>query len=96
MVIRLTSDSDGPDLPTAQLSSGNDDGVASLELPLDGKHLKAVSGGRWQTKQLPTSTHSMIAVTWAAASATGLSWSSMFAPTTPTPIALRTVSAASP
>ncbi len=34
----------------------------------------------------------IIASTWAAATASGLSWSLMFAPTTPTPIARRTVS----
>ena len=38
----------------------------------------------------------MMAFTFAAASSSGLIWSSMFAPTTPTPMALRTVPAGSP
>ena len=38
----------------------------------------------------------MTASTWAAASASGFIWSSMLAPTMPAPIALRTVSGASP
>jgi hypothetical protein len=38
----------------------------------------------------------MIAATSATASSSGFIWSSMLAPTTPTPIALRMVSAGSP
>ncbi len=63
--IRLTSPADRPDGPAAQLSSNDADGVASLDLPLDSAHLKAIGTGRWQTRELPTSTHSLVAVTWA-------------------------------
>jgi hypothetical protein len=46
------------------LSSHAGYGVNSLEIPLDSARLSALGGGRWQTKQLPTSTHSMVALTW--------------------------------
>ena len=66
-VARLSPE-DSADGPVAQLSSGGSDGVGSLELPLDSKHLTSVGSGRWKTKQLPTSTHSMVALTWASSS----------------------------
>ena len=65
--IRLASDSDRPKLPGMQLSATNF-GVDSLEVPLDAEHLTRLGGGRWQTQQLPTSTHSMVALTWARSS----------------------------
>ena len=52
------------DLPTLQLSSHGGSGVNSLDIPLDSQRLSALGGGRWQTRQLPTSTHSMVALTW--------------------------------
>ena len=64
-VARLSDAKDGDGLPTLQLSSHPDDGVAALDIPLDSRRLASVGDGRWQTKQLPTSTHSMVAVTWA-------------------------------
>jgi hypothetical protein len=49
------------------------------------------------TKSTPSSSATfMMSSTCCAASATGLSWSSMLAPTTPTPIARRIVSVALP
>ena len=61
---RLSQDSNGNDLPGLQLSSDAGYGVDSLDIPLDSARLNALGDGRWQTKQLPTSTHSMVAVTW--------------------------------
>ena len=63
-VARLSDFDEGEGLPGLQLSSHAEDGVESLDLPLDGRRLVPVGDGRWQTKQLPTSTHSMVAVTW--------------------------------
>ena len=60
---RLSGSDDG-DPGALQLSSHGEDGVASLDLPLDGRRLTSAGTGRWQTKQLPTSTHSMVALTW--------------------------------
>ena len=64
------SDSDGSDddLATLQLSSHGGSGVDSLDIPLDSRRLAALGGGRWQTRQLPTSTHSMVALTWTGGS----------------------------
>ena len=62
---RLSSNSGSDDLPGLQLSSHDSTGVASLDIPLDSRRLTSRGGERWQTKQLPTSTHSMVAVTWA-------------------------------
>jgi hypothetical protein len=62
-VARLT-DSDDRDVPGLTLSSDDGSGVDSLDIPLDGRRLEEVGRGRWQTRQLPTSTHSMVAVTW--------------------------------
>ena len=62
----------GPDrsdqLPTLALTSHAGFGVDSLDIPLDSRRLASLGGGRWQTKRLPTSTHSMVAVTWARGS----------------------------
>jgi len=46
------------------LSSHDGYGVDSLDIPLDSRQLTSLGGGRWQTEQLSTSTHSMVAVTW--------------------------------
>ena len=62
------SDRSDEDLPTLQLSSHGGSGVDSLDILLDSRQLTALGGGRWQTKQLPTSTHSMVALTWTRAS----------------------------
>ena len=67
---RLSSDSGSDDLPGLQLSSHDPTGVASIDIPLDSRRLTSLGGGRWQTKQLPTSTHSMVAVTWARSTRT--------------------------
>ena len=58
------SDSVERDLPSLQLSSDDGSGVQSLDIPLDSGRLDEVARGRWQTKKLPTSTHSMVALTW--------------------------------
>ena len=58
------SDSDERDLPALQLSSDDGSGVESLDIPLDSRRLAEVGRGRWQTRRLPTSTHSMVALTW--------------------------------
>ncbi len=57
-----TDRSDGP--PSLILSSHDGYGVDSLDIPLDSRRLSAAGGGRWQTERLPTSTHSMVALTW--------------------------------
>ena len=64
---RLSGSDEDDALPTLQLSSHPGYGVDSLDIPLDSERLQRVTGGRWQTKQLPTSTHSMVALTWTAA-----------------------------
>lgn len=48
---------------TLQLNSTSS-GVRSLEFPLGEDVLPATGNGQWRTGQLPTSTHSMVAVTW--------------------------------
>ena len=53
------------DLPALSLSSHAGYGVSSLDIPLDDRRLTSDGAGRWQTEQLPTSTHSMVALTWA-------------------------------
>ena len=58
------TDRSGP-VPALTLSSHAGYGVTSLDIPLDGRRLTSSGGGRWQTEQLPTSTHSMVALTWA-------------------------------
>ena len=65
---RLSGSDHDDDLPSLQLSSHPGYGVDSLDIPLDSKRLQPVGGARWQTKQLPTSTHSMVALTWTEAS----------------------------
>ena len=50
--------------PALALSSHAGYGVESLDIPLDGGRLTPLAGGRWETEQLPTSTHSMVALTW--------------------------------
>ncbi len=62
---RLARGSDGTDDPGALvLSSHAGYGVDSLDIPVDDRGLAALGDGRWQTEQLPTSTHSMVALTW--------------------------------
>jgi N-acetylmuramoyl-L-alanine amidase len=61
---RLSPDDDAGDVPALALSSHAGYGVSSLDIPLDSRRLEALDGGRWQTRQLPTSTHSMVALTW--------------------------------
>ena len=64
-VARLSgADKDDDGLPALQLSSHADAGVEALDIPLDSRRLFSADGARWQSKQLPTSTHSMVAVTW--------------------------------
>jgi hypothetical protein len=53
------------ELPALTLSSHAGYGVTSLDIPLDSRQLTSLGGGRWQTRQLPTSTHSMVGLTWA-------------------------------
>ena len=63
---RLFPGSDRSDpAPTLALTSHGGFGVDSLDIPVDSRRLSPLGGGRWQTKRLPTSTHSMVAVTWA-------------------------------
>jgi len=63
---RLSPGSDrSDDLPSLVLSSHAGYGVNSLDIPLDSRQLSPLGGGRWQTKQLRTSTHAMVALTWA-------------------------------
>ena len=40
--------------------------VAALHLPLGDDVLPRVAAGRWESRRLPTSTHSMVAFTWSA------------------------------
>lgn len=58
---------DRGDPPALQLSSHDSSGVESLDIPLGSQRLRAEGNGRWQTKQLATSTHSMVALTWTRA-----------------------------
>ncbi len=63
-VARLSSDHDEAGRRGAlQLSSHDGAGLASLDIPLD-RRLTAAGKDRWQTEQLPTTTHSMVGVTW--------------------------------
>ena len=64
-VARLAPGSEPSGKPASLvLSSHAGYGVTSLDIPLDSRRLSALGDGRWQTKQLPTSTHSMVALTW--------------------------------
>ena len=63
---RLSGSQESDGLPALQLTSHAGYGVDSLDIPLDSGRLASLGGGRWQTKRLPTSTHSMVAFTWAA------------------------------
>jgi hypothetical protein len=63
-VARLSSGSDRSQPPALSLASHAGFGVDSLDLPLDSRRLTALGDGRWQTSRLPTSTHSMVALTW--------------------------------
>ena len=63
---RLSGSDPSDGLPTLELSSYGGYGVEALDIPLDRGRLTALGDGRWQTEQLPTSTHSMVALTWAA------------------------------
>jgi hypothetical protein len=64
-VARLSSSDGADDSASALLLSSQDDtGVDSLDIPLDSRRLATVGEDRWQTRQLPASTHSMVAVTW--------------------------------
>ena len=56
------------ELPALALSSHAGYGVTALDIPLDSRQLAPSGGGRWQSKQVPTSTHSMVALTWARSS----------------------------
>ena len=54
-----------PHVPAGTLQLyGTSTGVQSLEFPLGDDVLPAVGNQRWQTADLPTTTHSMLAVTW--------------------------------
>ena len=61
----LLGGSDGAAAAVLQLQDTTD-GVQMLEFALGEDVLPAVGANRWQTEQLPTSTHSMVAVTWRA------------------------------
>jgi N-acetylmuramoyl-L-alanine amidase len=67
-VARLSSGSDRSKPPALALASHAGFGVDSLDLPLDSGRLTSLGDGRWQTNRLPTSTHSMVALTWARSS----------------------------
>ena len=67
-VARLSSGSDRGEPPALALASHAGFGVDSLDLPLDSGRLASLGDGRWQTNRLPTSTHSMVALTWARSS----------------------------
>ena len=65
-VARLAPGSEPSGKPASLvLSSHAGYGVTSLDIPLDSRQLTSSGDGRWQTRQLPTSTHSMVALTWA-------------------------------
>lgn len=64
----LLGGSDGAAAGVLQLQDTTD-GVQMLEYPLGADVLPAAGANRWQTEQLPTSRHSMVAVTWRAGSA---------------------------
>ncbi len=66
-VVRVTNGSD--DSPGGaggllELSSQGQGGVRALDLRLGDDLLPQVSGGRFRSAQLPTTTHSMVAFTW--------------------------------
>jgi len=66
-VVRVTSGTD--DAPGGaggllELSSQDKSGVGALDLRLGDDLLPRVSGGRFRSAQLPTTTHSMVAFTW--------------------------------
>ena len=68
---RLTLHPDNADTPPSEsaalaLSTHAGTDVASLHLPLVDNILPRVGAGRWESRQLPTSTHSMVAFTWNA------------------------------
>ncbi|WP_170259053.1 N-acetylmuramoyl-L-alanine amidase [Nocardioides psychrotolerans] len=66
-VVRVTSGSnDSPGGPGGrlELSSQDESGVDALDLRLGDDLLPQVSGGRFRSAQLPTTTHSMVAFTW--------------------------------
>ena len=57
------NDGDG----TLTLSTHAETDVQTLELPLGDQFLPSAGGRRWESRRLPTSTHSMVAFTWGAA-----------------------------
>ena len=68
---RLTLHPDDGDAPSAEadalaLSTHAGTDVASLHLPLGNDVLPRVGSHRWESRRLPTSTHSMVAFTWGA------------------------------
>jgi len=68
---RLTLHPDDGDAPSAEagalaLSTHAGTDVASLHLPLGDEVLPRVGARRWESRRLPTSTHSMVAFTWGA------------------------------
>ncbi|MEN8706751.1 MAG: N-acetylmuramoyl-L-alanine amidase [Nocardioides marinisabuli] len=56
-----------------ELSADSGSDVKALEVPLDDSMLQRSSQARWSTKALPTSVHSMVAVTWLGESAAEVS-----------------------
>ena len=67
-VARLSPGAGRGEAPAAlTLSSHGGYGVYSLDIPLDGSRFSPSGDGRYVTEQLPTSTHSMVAFTWARA-----------------------------
>ncbi|ANH40435.1 N-acetylmuramoyl-L-alanine amidase [Nocardioides dokdonensis FR1436] len=66
-----------PDDPTPgaslELSADSGSDVKSLEVPLDDTMLRRSSQARWTTRDLPTSVHSMVALTWLGESTADLS-----------------------
>ncbi|QBR93396.1 N-acetylmuramoyl-L-alanine amidase [Nocardioides euryhalodurans] len=54
----------GADGPPLLLSAQGDSDVRALDLRLGDELLPRVGKGRWETRRLPTSTHSMVGFTW--------------------------------
>jgi hypothetical protein len=65
-VVRVTSGDDGPGGAGGllELSGQGAGGVGALDLRLGDDLLPQISGGRFRSAQLPTTTHSMLAFTW--------------------------------
>jgi hypothetical protein len=59
-------DDSSPEAGALELSTHAGTDVASLHLPLGDDLLPAVGSKRWESRRLPTSTHSLVAFTWGA------------------------------